>query len=80
MHTINHVHVDEKAVETALEILSLRNGKDLLDPYKDHPINQGSINEETPIIVEHDSDLEDKEEQAKAKPNPDTYKPLCLIL
>ena len=47
----------------------------------DHPIHQGRIEEEeTPIIVKHDSDLEDDEEQAKAKPNPDTYKPLLLIL
>ena len=46
----------------------------------DHPIYQGRIEEEeTPIIVKHDSDLEDDEEQAKAKPNPDTYKPLLLI-
>ena len=60
----------------ALAISSLQSGKDLPDPYKDHPIHQGSIEEETPIIVEHDSDSEDKEEQAKARPNPDTYKPL----
>ena len=55
---------------------SLRSGKDLLDPYKDHPIYQGPINEETPIIIEHDSDSEDEKEQAKAEPNPDAYKPL----
>ena len=76
-HNINHVHVNEEVVETALVISSLQSGKDLPDPYKDHPIHQGSIeDEETPIIVEHDSDSEDKEEQTKAKPNPDTYKPL----
>ena len=28
-----------------------------------------------PIIVEHDSDSEDEEEQVKAEPNLDTYKP-----
>ena len=38
-------------------------------------MSQGSINEETLIIVEHDSDSEDEEEQTKGKPNPDTYKP-----
>ena len=38
-HKINHVHVDEEAVETELEISSLRSGKDLPDPYKDHPIH-----------------------------------------
>ena len=62
-------------METALEISSLQSGKDLLDPYKDHPIHQGSIKEETPIIVEHDNDSEDEEEHAKAEPNLDTYKP-----
>ena len=63
-------------METALAISSLRSGKDLPDPYKDHPIHQGlTEEEETPIIFEHDSDSEDEEEQAKAKPNPDTYKP-----
>ena len=75
-HNINHVHVNEEAVETTLAISSLRSGKDLSDPCKDHPIHQGPIEEEeVPIIVEHDNDLEDKEEQAKAEPNPDTYKP-----
>ena len=37
-HNINHVHVDEEAVETALDLSSLRSGKNLSDPYKDHPI------------------------------------------
>ena len=76
-HNINHVHVDEEAAETALAISSLRSGKDLPDPYKDHRIHQGPIEEEeVPIIVEHDSDSEDEKEQAKVEPNPDTYKPL----
>ena len=66
-HNINHVHVNEEAVEMTLAISSLRSGKDLLDPYKDHPIHQGTIDEDTPIIVEHDSDLEDEEEHFKAK-------------
>ena len=75
MHDVNYVHIDEEAMERALEISSLRSGKDLPDPYKDHPIKEGSIDEETPIIVEHDNDLEDEKEQAKAKPNLDTYMP-----
>ena len=75
-HNINHVHVDEEAVETALAISSLRSGKALSDPYKDHPIHQGPSEEkETPIIVEQDSDSEDEEEQVMAEPNPDKYKP-----
>ena len=75
-HNINHVHVDEEAVETTLAISSLRSGKDLPDPYKVHPIYQGSIEEEeAPIIVEQDNS-EDEEEQVTTEPNPDKYKPL----
>ena len=62
-HNINHVHVNEEAVEIALAISSLRSGKALSDPYKDHPFHQGSNEEkETPIIVEQDTDSEDEEE------------------
>ena len=61
-HNINHVHVDEEAVESALAISSLQSGKALPDPYKDHPFHQGSNEEkETPIIVEQDTDSKDKE-------------------
>ena len=56
MHNLNHVHVDEEAVETALAISSLRSGKDLPDLYKDHPLHQSSIELETPtIVVDQDS-------------------------
>ena len=73
-HNINHIHIDEESMETALAISSLRSGKDLPDPYKDHPIHRGPIEEEeTLIIVEQDSS-EDEEEQATAEPNPDKYK------
>ena len=78
MYNINHVHIDEEAMETALAISSLWSGKDLPNLYRDHPSHQGLIDEETPIIFEHDSDSEDEEEQAKAEPNPDTYKPHVL--
>ena len=44
-HNINHVHVDEEAVETTLAISSLRSGKALSDPYMDHPFHQGSNKE-----------------------------------
>ena len=54
-------------METALAISSLRSGKALPDPYKDHPFHQGSNEEkETPIIVEQDSDSEDEEEKVTA--------------
>ena len=66
MHNINHVHVDEEAVEATLAISSLWSGKDLPDLYKDHPIHQVPIEkEEAPIIVEHDNDLKDKEEHER---------------
>ena len=76
MHNLNHVHVDEEAVETTLAISSLRSDKDLLDPYKDHPLHKSSIDEETlMIVVEQDSCSEDEEERGRAEPNPDRYKP-----
>ena len=75
-HNINHVHVDEQAVETALAISSLRSGKALPDPYKDYPFYQGSNEEkETLIIVEQDSDSEDEEKHVTVEPNPEKYKP-----
>ena len=75
-HNINHIHVNEEAVETALAISSLQSGKALLDPYKEHPFHQGSNEEkEMSIIVEQDSDLEDEEEHVTAEPNPGKCKP-----
>ena len=74
-HNINHVHVGEEAIKTALAISSPRSRKYLPDPHKDHHIHQGLRMEDTPIIVEHDSDSKDEEEQTKAEPNRDTYKP-----
>ena len=61
-HNFNHVHVDEEVVETTLAISNLQIGKDLSDPYMDHPIHQGLIYEDTPNIFEHDSDSKDEEE------------------
>ena len=76
IHNINHVHVDEEAVESALAISSLRSGKALPDPYKYHPSHQGQNEEkETLINVEQDSDSKDEEEQVAAEPNPQKYKP-----
>ena len=75
MHNLNHVHVDEDVVETALAISSLRSGKDLPDPYKHHPLHKSSIVEETlTVVVEQDRSLEDEEKQVRAEPNHDTYK------
>ena len=62
-------------MKMALAISSLRSGKDLPDPYKDHPIHQGPIEEEeAPIIVEQDSS-EDDEEQVTSELNLNKYKP-----
>ena len=76
MHNLSHVHVDEEAVEAALTMSSLRNGKDLPDPYKDHPLHKSLIDNETPtVVVEQDSSSDDEEEWVRAEQNPDTYKP-----
>ena len=77
MHNLSHVHVDKEAVEAALAISSLRSGKDLPNPYKDHPLHKSSIDDETPtIVVEQDSSsFDDEEERVRGEPNPNTYKP-----
>ena len=76
MHNLSHVHVDEEAVKTALAISSLRSGKDLPDPYKDHPLHKSSIDEEIlRVVVEQDFSSEDEEERVRAEPNPHSYKP-----
>ena len=76
MHKLSHVQVDEEVVETTLGISSLRSGKDLPDPYKDHPLHKSSIVEETPtVVVEQDNSSEDEEERVQAELNLDTYKP-----
>ena len=76
IHNVNHVHIEDKAVESALAISRLRSGKDLSDLYKDHPFHQDTIDEEIHVVVvKQDSDSEDEKEHTKAKPNPDTYKP-----
>ena len=75
MYNLNHVHVDEEAVETALAISSLRSGKDLPGPYKDHRLHNISIDEETlNVVVEQDNSLKDEEEQVRADINLDTFK------
>ena len=76
MHNLSHVHVDEEAVEAALAISSLRSGKDLPDPYKDHPLHKSLIDDETlTVVVEPDSSSNDEEERVQVEPNPNTYKP-----
>ena len=75
-HNLSHVHVDDEAVEVALAISSLRSGKDLPDPYKDHPLHKSLIADETPtVVVEPYSSSDDEEERVRVELNPDTYKP-----
>ena len=63
-------------MEVALAISSLSSGKDLPDPYKDHPLHKSSIDDETPtVVVEQDSISDDEEERVPAELNLDTYKP-----
>ena len=74
---MNHVSIGDEAVEITLAKSSLQSGKDLPNLDKDHPFHQGSIDEETPIVMEEqDNYSEDEEEQTKVEPNLDTYKPL----
>ena len=71
MHNLNHVHIDKEVVETLLAISSVRSGKDLPDPYKDHLLHKSSIDEETStVVVEQDISLEDEEERVRAVPYP----------
>ena len=73
---MNHVHVDEEAVEITLTISSLQSGKNLLEPFKDYPIVKGLIDEEIPTtIMEHGSSSDDDDEQTRVEPNPNIYKP-----
>ena len=45
------MQVDEEVVEAALGISSLRSGKDIPDPYKDHPLHKRLIDEETLTVM-----------------------------
>ena len=72
-HNLSHVHIDEEAVEAALTISSLRSGKDLPDPYKDHPLHKSSIDDETStVLVDPHSSSDDEKERVREEPNPDT--------
>ena len=65
------------AMQSALAISSLGSDKDLPDYYNNHPFHQGPIDQETPIFVaKQDNNSEDEEEQTKAEPSSNTYKPL----
>ena len=76
-HNVNHVHVHEEVVETTLEMSSLQSGKNLPNPYKNHPFHKASIDDErSTIVIEQDNSSLDKDEKTKAELNPNTYNPL----
>ena len=77
---MNEVRIDS-ASEEALAISGLRSGKVLVDPHKDHkrrkdPLEEKDDQSSLPIIPEEDSDDEEApDEESRAEPNPEVYKP-----
>ena len=79
---MNQVHIDS-APEEAHAISTLRSGKVLVDPHKDHKSHKDQYEEKDDqssptIIPEEDSDDEEApdEEPIRAELNPKVYKPL----
>ena len=77
---MNKVCIDS-ASEEAHAILSLRSDKVLVDPHKDQkrckdPLEEKDDQSSPPIILEEDFDDEEApNEESRAKPNPEVYKP-----
>ena len=77
---MNKVRIDS-ALEEAHAILGLRSSKVLVDPHKDHKRRKDLLEEKDDqsspaIIPEEDShDEEAPNEDSRAKPNPEVYKP-----
>ena len=81
-HNVNQVHIDS-APEEAHAISTLRSGKVLVDPHKDHKSHKDQYEEKDDqssptIIPKEDSDDEEApdEEPIRAELNPKVYKPL----
>ena len=78
---MNEVHIDSASL-VAHAISGLRSGKVLVDPHKDHkrrkyPLEEKDDQSSYTIISEEDSDDEKAlDEESRAKPNPEVYKPL----
>ena len=78
---MNDVLIDS-ALDEAHAISSLRSGKVLVDPYRDHkrrkdPLEEKDDQSSPPIIPEEDSDDEEApDEESRAEPNLEVYKPL----
>ena len=80
-HNVNEVCIDG-ASEEAHAISGLRSGKVLVDPHTGHkrrkdPLEEKDDRPSPTIIPEEDSkDEEAPDEESRAKPNPEVYKPL----
>ena len=79
-YNVNEVHNDS-ASEEAHVISSLRSGKLLVDPHKDHkrrkdPLEEKDDQSSPTIISEEDSDDEEApDEESRVEPNREVYKP-----
>ena len=79
-HNVNEVHING-ASEEAHAILGPRSGKVLVDPHTDHKRHKDPLEERddrpSPMIILEDSeDEEAPDEESRAEPNPEVYKPL----
>ena len=80
-HNVNEVRIDSGS-EEAHAISGLRSGKVLVDPHTDHkrrkePLEEKDAHSSHTIILEEDSnDEEAPDEESRAEPNPEVYKPL----
>ena len=69
-HNVNEVRIDS-ALEETHAISGLRSGKVLVEPHTDHKRRPSPM-----IILEEDSkDEEAPDEESRAEPNPEVYKP-----
>ena len=79
-HNVNEVRIDS-ASEEAHAISGLQSGKVLVDPHTDHKRRKDALEEKDDrpsltIIPEEDSeDEEAPDEESRAEPNPEVYKP-----
>ena len=79
-HNVNEVRIDS-ALEEAHAISGLRSGKVLVDPHEDHkrckdPLEEKDDHSSPMIFPKEDSeDEEAPDEERRAEPNPEVYKP-----
>ena len=78
---MNEVRIDS-ASEEAHAISGLRSGKVLVDPYKDYKGHKDPLEEKddqsSPMIIPevYSDDEEAPDEESRAEPKPEVYKPL----